>query len=251
MLPKAFLLDLDDTIIDDSSAVDLCWREAAQAGADDSGISADRLLTAIRQSAHWFWSDPERHRIGRLSLLEARIEVVRLALTELGVENRELAKRIGRVYDARRDETAAMIPGALETVNWLRSQGCRLALITNGGSPGQRRKIEKFKLAPLFNEILIEGEVGFGKPDTRVFELALQKLSVRPAEAWMAGDNLEWDVAAPQRLGIFSIWIDSGNSGSSKLGKVRPDRIVQRLSDVRSMRSNGQADALVRDSTRD
>jgi putative hydrolase of the HAD superfamily len=63
-----------------------------------------------------------------------------------------------------------------------------------------------------------------------VFELALQRLGVRPAEAWMAGDNLEWDVAAPQRLGIFSIWIDSGNSGSSKSDKIRPDRIVQRLS---------------------
>jgi putative hydrolase of the HAD superfamily len=122
MLPKAFLLDLDDTIIDDSSAVDSCWQEAAQAGAEDSGISADRLLTVIRRSSQWFWSDPERHRVGRLSLLEARIEVVRLALADLGVEDRELAKRIGHAYDARRDETAAMIPGALETVNWLRSQ---------------------------------------------------------------------------------------------------------------------------------
>ncbi|HKY21840.1 MAG TPA: hypothetical protein VJM31_11550 [Vicinamibacterales bacterium] len=27
-LPRALLLDLDDTILDDSSSVDGCWREA-------------------------------------------------------------------------------------------------------------------------------------------------------------------------------------------------------------------------------
>ena len=42
-----------------------------------------------------------------------------------------------------------------------------LAMITNGASATQRAKIERFHLAPYFDHILIEGELGFGKPEPR------------------------------------------------------------------------------------
>ena len=81
-----------------------------------------------------------------------------------------------------------------------------LALVTNGGAEGQRAKIERFSIAPLFNHIQIEGEHEFGKPDERAYLHAMNALGVEPHETWMVGDNLEWEVAAPQRLGIFAIW---------------------------------------------
>ncbi len=67
----------------------------------------------------------------------------------------------------------------------------------------QRSKINRFGLADLFDLILIEGEVGFGKPDPRVYERALESLGVAAGDTWMVGDNLEWDVAEPQRQGIL------------------------------------------------
>jgi putative hydrolase of the HAD superfamily len=81
--------------------------------------------------------------------------------------------------------------------------------------------------------MFIEGEVGFGKPDERVYRLALETLDVGPKDAWMVGDNLEWDVAQPQRLGIFAIWIDGKGSGHRKLDSIRPDRTIRRLSELR------------------
>ena len=48
----------------------------------------------------------------------------------------------------------------------------------------------------------------------------------------MAGDNLEWDVVQPKKLGIFAIWINPSGDGHSKLGAVRPDRIVRTLSEL-------------------
>lgn len=54
----------------------------------------------------------------------------------------------------------------------------------------------------------MEGELGFGKPDHRVYHLALDRLQLAPSEVWMVGDNLEWDVASPQELGIYSVWVD-------------------------------------------
>jgi len=74
-------------------------------------------------------------------------------------------------------------------------------------------KIERFGLEPIFDAILIEGELGFGKPDPRVYELALTRLGQSRAETWMVGDHLEWDVAAPQQLGIYGIWVDAQSKG--------------------------------------
>ena len=233
-LPKAFFLDLDDTILNDSGSVDACWRAACSIGAAECGLAADVLFDAVKASGQWFWSDPERHRVGRLDLRTARTEVVRLALKNLGLESGELASIIGCAYHDRREASLEIFPDALETVQWFHKHGCRLALLTNGNGRPQRRKIDKFGLSAFFDSILIEGEVGFGKPDRRIYELALERLAVSPADVWMAGDNLEWDVAQPQKLGIFSIWINASGNSETKLCGVRPDRIVRSLSELKA-----------------
>jgi FMN phosphatase YigB (HAD superfamily) len=39
-------------------------------------------------------------------------------------------------------------------------------------------------------------------------------LGVGPHETWMVGDNLEWEIVAPQRLGIYAIWHDGAGLGA-------------------------------------
>lgn len=237
-LPKALLLDLDDTILDDSLVVDACWRRACAEGCRGAtGLDPAAVLAAIERTKSWFWSDPERHRTGRLDMDGARLEVVRASLLDLGVDaatERDLAARIADAYTRMRDEAIEEIPGALDTVRWLRSRGCRLALLTNGGEAAQRRKIERFGLGPLFDAVLVEGELDFGKPDPRIYELALTRLGTGPAETWMIGDNLEWDVAQPQRMGMFAVWVDGRGAGLPAGHAVRPDRIVRTLREIRA-----------------
>jgi putative hydrolase of the HAD superfamily len=235
-LPAGILLDLDDTILDDSSNVDRCWRDACAANAADlEGLDLSLVLETIRTTSRWYWGDADRHREGRLALDAARREVVRLALLELGIANSSLAASIGDAYGHHRDAGIEPLPDAIDTVRWLRARGCTLGLITNGAGPAQRKKIARFGLAEFFDAIFVEGEVGFGKPDVRVYQLALSRLNLTPLDTWMAGDNLEWDVAAPQRLGLFSVWIDRSGRGLPHTTNIRPDRIVRALSDLRSL----------------
>jgi putative hydrolase of the HAD superfamily len=233
--PKAVLLDLDDTILDDSSTVDTCWKHACDAHRlDFAGLDPSELYGAIRERGQWYWSDPERHRAGRLDLEAARAEVVRLALAELGVDGAGVAGRIARTYSHSRDSSMQPLPDAIDTVRWLRGRGCKLALLTNGAGDAQRRKISRFDLAGLFDCILIEGETGFGKPDERIYRRALETLGVVPEEAWMVGDHIEFDVAAPQKMGLFTVWIDVNGRGVPPGMDVRPDLIVRALSELRS-----------------
>lgn len=232
-LPRAVLLDLDDTILDDSRNFSSSWRDACLAHAlGIDGMDPVVVFEEIERAREWYWSDPERHRLGRLRLADARRDVVRLALANLGLTRPDLADAIAGHYQSARDRGIAPLEGAIETVSWLRDRGCRLALLTNGDGRAQRSKIDRFGLAPMFDHILIEGELGYGKPDRRVYEAALTKLEVAPHEAWMVGDNLEWDVAAPESLGIRGIWIDTHGRGLPHHATVRPWRILRRLAEI-------------------
>lgn len=117
-------------------------------------------------------------------------------------------------------------------MSFFKAHGVRLVLATNGTSEQQRSKIERFKLEEYFDGILVEGELGFGKPETAVYEKALEILDASPAEVWSVGDNLEWDVFAPQRLGITGVWHDYERRGfASNLGEC-PDRIIHDVSEL-------------------
>jgi putative hydrolase of the HAD superfamily len=48
----------------------------------------------------------------------------------------------------------------------------------------------------------------------------------------MIGDNLEWEVVAPQRLGIYAIWIDVHGEGLPDGSAVKPDRIIRSLTEL-------------------
>lgn len=232
-LPKAILLDLDDTILTFSAGADPCWRKVCRKFAPRmEGVMPEELFRAIKESRTWFWSDPERHRRGRLNLATARREIVAAALLRRNVDAPELANEIADSYAQEREEMIQPFPGAIETLHHLRDQGVRLALITNGNAAAQRRKIDRFGLAPLFDCIVIEGEFGAGKPDERVYRHALAQLNASPEEAWIIGDHLEWEVMAPQRLGIFAIWLDFAGSGLPEASPARPDRIIRSLSDL-------------------
>jgi putative hydrolase of the HAD superfamily len=226
-LPRAVLLDLDDTIVDDSGAIQEAWLDAC------SACSNPRLPAEIASIRDWFWSDADRHRIGRLDLPVARRQIVRMAMDRLDIRDEHLVDDIASRYETLRDKGLTLIPGAVETIQWLRSGGCKTALVTNGASAAQRAKIMRFNLESLFDAVLIEGELEYGKPDHRVFQAALAGLDSAPDDTWMIGDNLMWDVAPAKALGMQGIWIDTYGLGLPQPTPCRPDRVVRALTELR------------------
>jgi putative hydrolase of the HAD superfamily len=232
-LPSAILFDMDDTILDDTSGGPACWAEVCHHHQSQlAGIISKQLCDSILNQAKWYWSDIERHRIGRLNLPQARRDIVIAALQQHGFDNSVTAHSIADLYSARREQLIQPFQGALDTLQHLREQNIRLVLITNGNGEAQRRKIDRFGLDRYFEFILIEGEFGVGKPDERIYRHALTQLDLHPSQVWMVGDNLEWDVAAPQRLGILGIWNDFKAGGLSVTAHVRPDRIIQAITEL-------------------
>lgn len=229
---KAMLLDLDDTLLDYSGGVDDSWANACRACCAPDGVDATRLIEALRPTRRWFWDDPLRHKTERTDMPGAWRKIVAYALERLGPPDEALADAIARDYAARRRERMRLFPDALACLDRLRGRGLGLALVTNGDARQQRYKIERWDLARYFDAIVIEGEFGTGKPDEVVYRHALGKLGVAPTDAAMAGDHLEFDVDAPQRLGLRGVWIDREGHGVPPDSAVLPWRIVRSLDEL-------------------
>ena len=229
MLPKAILLDLDDTIISFDYGVDLdvCWKNACMNHFPAwSEAAIDDAVKAIKKQAQWYWSDADRHRTGRLQMNETRRHIVETALTDAGLpvqEEASLLHRIADEYGRSRDEAITLFPGAVKTLEYIRALGMKLALITNGSSHGQRSKIDRFQLSPYFDDIFIEEECGIGKPEPGIYHMAMK--------TWIIGDNFKWEIEAPQALGIKGVWVNHREMDISSLS-VQPYYSIKTLSDI-------------------
>lgn len=231
--PRVILFDLDDTIIDFSSNSAESWRLTCLEVRDETGADPTALQHAINEVANRFWADHDRAEEGRRDLIVASATIVADAFAALEVSVRpDLPTEMSARYRKRREAGIRLFEGAIDVLERLRDEGRRLALVTNGSSQEQRMKIDRFDLERHFDHIQIEGEFGLGKPHDAAYRHALEAMNADPATTWFVGDNLEWDVAAPQRHGIFGIWVDGRRRGVPADSDHAPDRVVHRITDL-------------------
>jgi len=78
-----------------------------------------------------------------------------------------------------------------------------MAVVTNGAVTLQRAKIARAGLSPFFpaDAVIISAEVGFEKPDARIFKIAEERLGVPASEVLFIGDHVENDIAGAARAG--------------------------------------------------
>jgi putative hydrolase of the HAD superfamily len=94
--------------------------------------------------------------------------------------------------------------GAAEMLERLRGRGLRTGIVSNFDHR-LPAVLEALALAPLFDLVVLPGDVGAAKPDARIFVHALQRLGLRPEEAVYVGDDADDDIAAAERAGLRAI----------------------------------------------
>lgn len=241
-LPPVMFLDLDDTILRSSAVANECWERACVMFAPRlENVCETNLIAAINASRRWFWSDPQRHRSGRLNLTAARRQVVQHAFTQLNINSGHIANQLADTFTRTREHLVRPFPGAMDSLRGIRRRGVRTALLTNGSAEFQRQKIQRFGIAPFFDLILIESEFGIGKPDQRVFRHALQFFRAQPKEAWMIGDDLEKDILPAQQMGIPTVWVDHMQVGLPRDTLASPNCRVACLADILLPVADGQS----------
>ena len=235
-LPRAMLIDMDDTILSAYARPEIAWNAITAEFAEELAPLPPQLVAStVLAFAKNFWANADAS--WRMKLAEARHLTVKGGFAALAAAGHralpdDLAIRLADRFTAYREEEMFVFPGAHDAIDRLKALGIKLALVTNGAADTQRAKVERFELAHRFHHIQIEGEHGFGKPEERAYLHAMDALGVTARDTWMIGDNLEWEVVTPQRLGIYAIWIDVHGQGLPAESTIRPDRIIRSLTEL-------------------
>jgi putative hydrolase of the HAD superfamily len=106
-----------------------------------------------------------------------------------------------------------LCPGAADAVRELAARGVSLGIVSNTGrTPGVilRRVLARHGLLGYFGAISYSDEVGFRKPEARIFHVTLERAGVAPAEALHIGDNPDADVVGAQGVGMHAAHYTAG-----------------------------------------
>jgi FMN phosphatase YigB (HAD superfamily) len=107
------------------------------------------------------------------------------------------------------DELVRPVDGAPETLARLRSHGVPVAILTNGWTPLQQKKIVRaLGDAAQGLTVLVSDELGAVKPARAAFGALVAALGVPREHAWYVGDNPAGDVGGALAAGLRAVWFD-------------------------------------------
>ncbi len=198
--PLAIGFDFDHTLGIDNALE----REALSAYAAELGCPVDRTDGA--------WLDRleallRAFRAGEMTM-EAMIAQFARAL---GVADaRVSAARWGAICFELVPSHVHAIDGAREMLAVLRARGVPAAILTNGWTPLQQKKIaHALGDDGLALTILVSDAIGAVKPSRAAFDALVAHLATPRERVWYVGDNTEADVGGALAAGLRAVWFDA------------------------------------------
>lgn len=215
---SAVLFDFHATLADagdPGAALDAAWARCGRGASAAEGLGREpcrRLALAV----HHLWDrvrevDPE----GRRDLSPAQHRAVFDALMRrLPGADPDLAGSLYEVLPAFWRPYEDTLPTLLA----LRRRGIALALVSNTASD-LRPVLARWGMLELFGAVILSFELGAVKPDTRMFQAALDALGAAAGHALMVGDN-PFDDAGAALLGVRTLLLPRTEGRSHGLDLV-------------------------------
>jgi len=251
---KAIFFDLDDTLLWDQLSVEKAFEATCSAAANKYSIDAKQLEEAVRREARelyasyetyeftqmiginpfeglWgnFLDDEENFRKMKEIVPGYRKDAWTRGLQALGIDNPDYGLELAEKFPLERRKNPIVYEDSYEVLDQLKEK-YQLLLLTNGSPDLQHTKLEITpELVPYFDQIVISGDFGRGKPDPGIFEHGMKLMGLEKEEVMMVGDNLMTDILGASRAGISSVWI---NRHDKERNHVVPDYEITSLQEL-------------------
>ena len=136
------------------------------------------------------------------------------------------------------DELVRPLDGARELLAELRARAIPAAILTNGWTPLQQKKIARaLGDAALALPILVSDTIGAVKPERAAFDALVAALAVPRERIWYVGDNARGDVGGALGAGLRAVWFNWENQ-SYPQDLPRPTLIVTALRELTKLAEN-------------
>jgi putative hydrolase of the HAD superfamily len=200
---KAVVFDIDGTLVDYLGAQRAGLEKLYAVLEEAQRVSLDAFVAIWRREDARYW---QQYQAGEITFVQQRLFRVKAVFESLGeCLMDEQAMIIFRTYLAAYEASWKLYDDVLPCLDAL--SGYRLAVISNGDSGQQRRKLERTGIASRFESVVISGDLGVYKPHPEIFQRSLQELGVAAEEAVYIGDDLEADALGAQGVGMRAIWL--------------------------------------------
>ena len=165
-------------------------------------------------------------------------ELIRQLYDETPDEN-GIKKLTSARYDAFVD-CVSLPDGVLDLLEAL-DHRYRLALLSNYPC-GQsiRDSLDKIGLTPMFETVVVSGDVGYVKPHPRPFEVLLNTMAVSSSECVLIGDNWLADIQGAKQMGmqaILTTQYESSEQFKPRDGDHEPDARIRHINELRGLLS--------------
>jgi putative hydrolase of the HAD superfamily len=203
---KHIFIDLDKTIWDFESNSKDTFREIfVKHDLGSLGISnLDHFTEVYSKINDQLWALYRENKIIKEKLNILRFE---MTLQKFGIDDLILATHIADDYVTLSPQKTILFPHSHEALTYLKAR-YSLHIITNGFEELQHKKLDVCDLRKYFKTITTSEEAGVKKPETWIFELAMQKAGAKPDESLMIGDDLEVDMAGAHGIGMDTLFFN-------------------------------------------
>ncbi|TWE12207.1 HAD family hydrolase [Rudaeicoccus suwonensis] len=211
---RAVLLDIDDTLLDTTTAMVEAGAIAMAAVWPDEDPAW--RLTASRR----FRSDPGRF-FARFTRGELDFERMRrLRLEEVALATGRVLPADGhasyeRAYGPAFAASQRLYDDVLPFLARCSAEGIAVAALTNSSQSATDPKLQATGLVGRLGPVVTRDTLGFGKPDPRVFARACDLVEVAPGETAYVGDEFEADVLGSMAAGLAPVWLRRPRSGEN------------------------------------
>ncbi len=117
-----------------------------------------------------------------------------------------------------------------DALNKLKQSNYKLAILSNGTPDLLNELVVRNKLKDIFDDIFSVEEVGIFKPDSKVYDLPINKYNIEKDEVLFLSANT-WDVSGAGNYGYNTVWVNRNNNIFDKLD-FEPNKQISNLSEL-------------------
>ncbi|MGE0566478.1 MAG: YjjG family noncanonical pyrimidine nucleotidase [Bacteroidia bacterium] len=201
---KHIFFDLDDTLWDfESNSKEALHKLFSEFELNQYlKTDFDTFLIAYKKVNAYLWTLYHKDKITKEDLRFKRFHDTFL---DFGYRNEEKAISFSDGYIATSPHGTKLKKGAVELLNKA-SEKYKLHIITNGFKEVQYLKLTNCGIRNYFDNVLVSEEVGFNKPDKRLFLKAQELCNTESTNCLMIGDNYDTDIQGAKKAGWQSLW---------------------------------------------
>ncbi len=112
----------------------------------------------------------------------------------------------------------------------LKQSNYKLAILSNGTPDLLNELVVSNQLKDIFDDIFSVEEVGIFKPDSKVYDLPINKYNIEKSEVLFLSANT-WDVSGAGNYGYNTVWVNRNNNIFDKLD-FEPNKQISNLSEL-------------------